>query len=348
MSVTARVQPPPTPAIAVVSAYSTIINNDSSRSLEELIFDTSTGALTAAGLTAEDLDSVVLSGNDQIDGRVISIMPAAGPAGGVDRDTTMIASSGDHALTYAYLRLKAGQGKNVLVVGWAKPSESVDPDRAELMSAEPYLLRPIGMNNTIAAALQASTWAKEETSPEPAEMIAWPLRREDLPARGDAVHAVVLAVEGGFPDGAELAWILDTGWATVSYELGTRDLGDLGSLRLAVEQISARTPDAGCDRWDAVEIGGDSEFAVRAAARMLRIRDGVAINGSGTLREKPTSPHVSGLGRMLAAAEAVRHTPEPTTGQGTKARVTAGIGFNGFAGQGATVMVFSSSKGGAA
>ena len=344
MTVSAQVQSPPGLAVAVISTSSIVVENESTRSLEEMIFASSTAALESAGMEAQDLDGVVLSGNDQVDGRVISIMAAAGPAGGVNRDTTMIASSGDHALIYGYLRLKSGQGKNVLVVGWAKPSESVDPDRVELMSAEPYLLRPIGMNNTIAAALQASIWVSRGDSQESSETVAWPIRREDLPARGDVVHAAVLAVEGEFSAGSELAWIVDAGWATISYEIGTRDLSDLSSLRLAADQIVSRTPGAGPDHWDAVEIGGDSEFAVREAARMLAIREDADINASGSLHEQLTSPHVSGLGRMIAAIRAAKKPPE-SSGASTKGRVTAGVGFNGFAGQGAAVMVFSTSKG---
>ncbi len=331
-------------AIAVISACSTVIENESTRSLEEMLFDTSTAALKAAGLTAEDIDGVVLSGNDQIDGRVISIMAAAGPTGGVNRDTTMTASAGDHALAYGYLRLKAGQGKNVLVVGWAKPSESKDPDRVELMSAEPYILRQVGMNQTIAAALQASVWIDQGLEEGSANATVWPLSKKDLPGRGDSVHAAVLAVDGAFPEGTELAWILDAGWATVSYEIGARDLGDLSSLRAALGQITKRTPSAGPQHWDAVEIAGDSELAVRATVRMLDISDGVEVNASGSLSEQLTSPHVAGLGRMMAAIRSVAK-PQGSNNSHSKARMTAGIGFTGFAGQGATVVVFSSSKG---
>lgn len=344
MSKPADVEEPPGPAIAVVSACSTVIDRETTRSLEEMIFDTTTMALESAGLKAHDLDGVVLSGNDEIDGRVISIMPSTGPAGGVDRDTTMIASSGDHALIYGYLRLKAGQGKNVLVVGWAKPSESVDPDRAELMAAEPYLLRQIGMNNTIAAALQASTWVSPDDVPVTSETTAWPLEKKDLPGRGDTVHAAVLAVDGKFPAGQELAWIVDAGWATVSYEIGTRDLGDLSALRLATEQIARRSAGAAPERWDAVEIGGDSEFTVKAVKRTLPIREDAEVNSSGSLQDQLTSPHVAGLGRMMAAIRAVgksSHDGREVRG----GRVAAGVGFNGYAGQGASVMVFSNSKG---
>jgi hypothetical protein len=331
-------------AIAVISACSTVVENETTRSLEEMLFDTSTAALKAAGLTAEELDGVVLSGNDQIDGRVISIMAAAGPTGGVNRDTTATASAGDHALAYGYLRLKAGQGKNVLVVGWAKPSESKDPDRVELMSAEPYILRQVGMNQTIAAALQASLWVAQGVEEGSSDATVWPLEKKDLPGRGDSVHAAVLAVEGAFPEGSELAWIVDAGWATVSYEIGARDLSDFASLTAALSQIAKRTPAAAPEHWDAVEIAGDSELAVRATVRMLDISDGVEVNGSGSLSEQLTSPHVAGLGRMMAAIRSVGKSQSPNNSH-SKARVTAGIGFNGFAGQGATVMVFSSSKG---
>ena len=331
-------------AIAVISACSTVIENETTRSLEEMLFDTSTAALNAAGLTAEDIDGVVLSGNDQTDGRVISIMAAAGPTGGVNRDTTATASAGDHALAYGYLRLKAGQGKNVLVVGWAKPSESKDPDRVELMSAEPYILRQVGMNQTIAAALQASLWVAQGVEEGSPEATVWPLDKNDLPGRGDSVHAAVLAVEGSFPEGSELAWIVDAGWATVSYEIGARDLGDLSSLRAALAQIATRNPHAAPKHWDAVEIAGDSELAVRATVRMLDISDSVEVNGSGSLSEQLTSPHVAGLSRMMAAIRSVRK-PQSPNDSNANARVTAGIGFSGFAGQGATVMVFSSSKG---
>ncbi|PJJ61508.1 hypothetical protein [Compostimonas suwonensis] len=321
--------------IAVLAVASTTVEREERRSLEEMIFDTATSALGSANLTHEDLDGVVVSGNDEIDGRVISIMASAGPAGGVDRDTTMIASSADQALSYGFLRLLAGQGERVLVVGWAKPSESVDPDRAELMAAEPYVLRDIGMNHTIAAALQASTWVREGAVA--GATVAYPLDHGDLPGRGDSVHAIVIAADGAFPEGSELAWIVDSGWATSSYELGGRDLSELESLRGAVDQIVARNPAAAPANWARTEIAAGSEYVVRETVRVLGLRPD-SVNVAGGLAELPTSPHVAGLGRF---AEAIRATTAARGGAPTK---TAGIGYHGFASQGATVMVFSTHK----
>lgn len=325
-----------TAAVAVVSTAKKVIDVDDRHSLEELIFSTSSAALEAAGWTVDDIDDVVLSGNDEIDGRVISVMPSAGPAGGVGRDTTMIASIADQALVYSYLRLKAGQCRRLLVVGWAKPSESVDADRVELMAAEPYLLRGIGMNQTIAAALQASTWGVRPA--DEAEVLVWPLTRDGLPRRGDSVYAAVLAIEGAFESGTEDAWVVDAGWTTMSYELGSRDLSRLESLELAVKQIELRNPAAGPSTWSFVEVGADSQPAVDRVVQTLALRDGVAVNSIGSLSEIPTSPHVAGLGRMIAA---INDLKGDSSGE---LRYSAGIGFHGFASQGATVMVFASQK----
>ena len=60
--------------------------HDTTRSLEEVLFHTSVNALRSAGLTFDDIDGIVVAGNDQYDGRAISIMAASGSVGGVDRD----------------------------------------------------------------------------------------------------------------------------------------------------------------------------------------------------------------------------------------------------------------------
>lgn len=330
---------PDRPQVAILSIRSDIVAREEDRSLEEMIFEASREALASAGLDRADLDGVVLSGNDQIDGRVISCMPSAGPAGGVGLDVTMIASSGEHALVYGYLRLLSGQGSTVLVVGWSKPSESVHPEHAELVSAEPYLLRVIGMNDTLAAALQASKWADSAGAVEGVP-VSWPLTRQDLPARCDAVFAAVLAVDGSFPEGRELAWIRGAGWSTDRYELGARDLAEQTSLEQAVAHLARSGNAPGADRWDATEIAAPSEPAVRAVTAALGLADGASVNASGSLAQSPSPAHVAGLARLLAAAGAVGGD----NGSGQPVRLAAGVGLNGFAGQGATVMVFGEEK----
>jgi hypothetical protein len=326
------------PHVAVLSTRSTVVPAEHGRSLEEMIFETTSAALADAGLSHATLDGVVLSGNDQTDGRVISCMTSGGPAAGVDRDVTMIASSADHALVYGYLRLLSGQGRNLLVVGWGKPSESVHPEHAELVSAEPFTLRAVGMNDTIAAALQASRLAKRGEASVVDAPVSWPLSRADLPSRADAVHAAVLAVAGAFPNGRELAWITGAGWATDAYDLGSRDLSDLAALRAAAAQIASGEARAA---WDIAEIAAPSEPALAAAVAALGLGERTSVNPSGSLAARPAPAHVAGLARMLAAIRGVKErtgAPGTTTPRG---RSTIGVGLQGFAAQGATVMVFS-------
>jgi hypothetical protein len=327
-----RSEPAP-PRVAVVSCVRDVVAREEGRSLEEMIFETSHRALAAAGLTAADVGGVVLSGNDQTDGRVISCMTSAGPAGGVGRDVTMIASSGEHALVYGWLRLRSGQGETVLVVGWGKPSESVSPEHAELVSAEPYVLRAVGMNDTIAAALQASRWAAPGAPPAADDVVAWPLTAADLPARADCVYAAVLAVESAVPAGASTgpAWIRGAGWSTDRYEPGARDPAAQAALHAALAHLDRGDDPVPAASWEAVEIAAPSEPAVAHAASALDLPAGTPVNASGSLRDAPAPAHVAGLARLLAAA---------TTVSEGRAGVAAGIGFNGFAGQGATVMVF--------
>jgi hypothetical protein len=296
------------------------------QSLEELMFDASSGVLADAGLTAASVGSIVLFGQDQMNGRVISCMVAAGPAGGVDRDVTMIASSGEHALIYAYLRLLAGQGDSVLVVAWGKPSEGLHPDHAELVHAEPYLLRRLGMNNAVAAALQAS---RLRHRPDEGAVATWPLTAADLPTDQDTVHTAVLLREGTFDAGSEIAWVKGAGWAMDVYDLGGRDLADLASLDTVVAQLDrqrAPLPAA----WDRVEIAAPSEPVVTTVATRLGVGPCCEINRNATTSTLEASPLTAGFARMMTAAQAV--------GEGSAA--AAGVGMQGFAGQGAAAMVF--------
>lgn len=316
------------PRVAMVATHSVGAPRVDDQSLEELTFAASSGALAAAGLTAASVGSIVIYGQDQMNGRVISCMVASGPVGGVDRDVTMIASSGEHALVYAYLRLLAGQGDSVLVVAWGKPSEGVHPEHAELVAAEPYLLRRLGMNDTVAAALQASRLG--HTPAAGTATIAWPLTRDELPGTHDAVHAAVLKREGSFDAGSEIAWVRGAGWSMDVYDLGARDVAEAASVDAVLKQLGNQGAPLPAD-WDRAEIAASSEPAVAAVADRLGLRDDCRVNADADTSSLPTSKLTAGFLRMLNAAQAAGDDP------GT---VTAGVGTQGFAGQGTAAMVF--------
>jgi len=131
-----------TDSIAVVGIHHTPYQKAvETQSLEEMVFAAARGAPADAGMTIHDIDAVVLSTTDQVQGRVIESMVVNGAAGGVGRDVTTIASSGEPAFAYAYLSLLAGQADRVLVAVWSKESEGLNPAYADWLCAEPFLLR---------------------------------------------------------------------------------------------------------------------------------------------------------------------------------------------------------------
>jgi hypothetical protein len=160
--------------------------------------------------------------------------------------------------------------------------------------------------------------------------VAWPLDREDLPGEHDGVHAAVLRRQGTFDAGSEVAWISGIGWAMDVYDLGARDLAGWSALDGVVAQLATQGAPSPA-RWDHAEIAAPSEPAVAVVAAKLGLRPECVINEGGSTASLPTSQLTAGFVRMLNAAQAAGSAP------GT---VAAGIGMQGFAGQGAAAMVF--------
>lgn len=303
------------------------------RSLEELIFAATSAAIAKAGLTPDQIDAVVISGNDQTDGRIISCMVSTGAAAGVGKNVTTVASAPEHAFTYAVMRLLAGQGSNVLVVGWSKPSESVHPEHAELVSADPFYVRPIGMNRQIAAALQASVGAG------PAEAgtgyLAWPL--EAGSTHSDGVCAVVLeARERG--DRRPGAVVRGMGWAMDRYELGDRDDAIAGGFDQALQRATGQAgPSYGpVDSVDAYAVGAPNE-------RRIVERTASSIGSPDTVlhaSDEELSPDfAAGLFTIWRAARRILPDASPNP----VARAAA-VSTLGFAAQGTTVVLLSDAR----
>jgi hypothetical protein len=347
------------------------------RSYEEMIFDAATAALADAGLAITDIDSVVLSTSDQVHGRVIESMVTTGAAGGVGRDVTTLASGGDHAFIYACLRLKAGQARRVLVAVASKESEGRNPSHADWLSAEPFLMRPLGISSVAAAGLQASAYAAQfgldaERVAEvgrrrraawaqvhdpidvddPSRPAAWPLTRGDLPAPCDVACAAVLVAPDAVQPGQTPAWIDGIGWAEDRYQLGERDLTRFASLETAA--LMALGQGRTALDVDVVEVQEISTVASFAALESL----GLAARGEGASRAEDDSPAVNPSGgnlpgnpgnaagflRLVAAAQQVRGRAGAAQVVPRPARAI-GAAMHGFAGQGASVVVFAATEG---
>lgn len=242
---------------------------DSAKSLEEILYDVTLAAVSDADLSMEDIDGIVVSANDQLDGRAISIMAASGSVGGVGRDILSAPSSAEHAFVLGKLRVASGEFRTQLVVAW-NSTEAENVSEVQRLAADPYFHRALPLDEWSAFALQAT--ALENFSPsvassaiavvaknrchgvlaqphhvlapmEPAEIesspvFRWPIRRDMVAPPTNGVVALVLASQMFIEQkrDSRIAWIQGLGWATESALLGDRDLARLPSLRVAAGQ----------------------------------------------------------------------------------------------------------------
>jgi len=260
-------------------------------SLQELIFEAATLALEDAGLKRQDVDSIVIGSQDLIDGRGISNMQNAGPAGAYLKDEIRVANDGIYALLLAAMQIAAGRSRRALVISWAKCSET-DIDAVSSAEFEPFCDRPVGLSGPIALALQANTLlgrnagarraasklvmssraagsrnplvrANERVSIDDIEsspLASWPLHVLDLPPPRDGACALVVAAadEGRSSKHPQVS-VAGTGWGSEAYGIGARDFLEVPSLRRASARATQRAGVVASD-IDVVEFAAHSSF----------------------------------------------------------------------------------------
>lgn len=242
--------------------------NDS-RSLEESIYAVTWAALRDAGYDIEDVEGIVVAGNDELDGRAISIMMASGSVGGVDRDILSTPSSAEHAFVLGALRIASGQFTNQLVVGWS-PVEVDSFNDALKIGTDPYWHRALPQDELATHGLQASVlenmvpgirktaaaivrknrmhgavaYPDRPLGPMEEAFIAsgkptrWPLTDAMVSPPAFGLVALVLANKEAIAKhkNGNLAWIRGMGWSTEPGFIGDRDLSKLPSLEAACDQ----------------------------------------------------------------------------------------------------------------
>ncbi len=240
-------------------------------SLNDMIFETTRLALQDAGIRQQDIDTVVMSEYDQVDGRLIGAMSAALPAHCYDKDEIRVEEDGAAALALAYMRCLSGHFDTAVVVGWAMCSQT-NLDVITKLNFDPFFHRPIGLNWITANALQASSYMnrygitaeqaakvtvknrKNALNNETAHLqagveleevlesgyVSWPLRRLNLPPHSDGACALVMTKEEkAEKSGRPVAWIQGIGWENDTYFMGDKELWRLPSLAAAAGRAYA-------------------------------------------------------------------------------------------------------------
>lgn len=284
---------PPNP-IAVVGAAIHAPRDPRRRSLEEAIYAVVQGALSDAGLASDDIDSIVVAANDQLDGRAISVMMASGPVGGVGREILSTPSAAEHAFVLGALQIAAGRARTELVVAW-HPVEVTSVRDALKLGTDPYFHRALPLDERAASGLQASAvehatkdarsaaigvvaknrahgaLAYPDRSPAPLENawigagkpVSWPLTENMLAPPAFGLVALLLADRSLVAERklSHCAWIEGMGWSTEASFLGDRDLNALPSLAAsAARAYRAAGIDDPATAFDLAEVSDGSPY----------------------------------------------------------------------------------------
>lgn len=268
---------------------------------QSLIYSAVTGALDSSGLSINDIDVVIDAGSDFLDGRGISNCVTVDAMGAQFKEESKVAGDGLLAAIYAYLRVASGFFSSAIVVAYGKSSESSVRKQTRTM-AEPFYLRPLGVDSISAGALQARLFMRHygikpeapaavavknrlagvknphaqlrkevtleqvERSPE----ILSPIRILEASPITDGACAVVLA-EGRVARsiGKRVAWITGLGHSADAYSPGVRDLHKAASAsraaRSAYRMAGVRDPMAELDLLEVSEFYAYQELMLYEA-----------------------------------------------------------------------------------
>jgi acetyl-CoA C-acetyltransferase len=229
-------------------------------------------ALRGTGLGIQDVDFVIDSGSDILDGRSISNCGFLGAMGAHHKEESRVEEDGLWAALYAATKIASGSAQVGLVVAYSKPSES-DVNAFYATQCEPFAERPVGFDHAAACGLQAQQylaeadvteedlaaivahdWAGAARNPmvrvarapsvhdvRTSPLAAAPLRALELARPVDGAVALVLASR----DVAERVtstpvWITGIGTASDQHSFVLRERGALPSCRAAAEMAYKR------------------------------------------------------------------------------------------------------------
>jgi acetyl-CoA C-acetyltransferase len=236
----------------------------------DLVFDVTRAALDDAGLTIDDIGSVVTVSNDFFDGRTISGMAVGDASGGQDKNISTVSGDGTFGAFYGLLRVLSGY-KATIVVAHCKGSES-DVKMTTNGMFDPIFHRHLGIEVISAAALQANVYMsrygiREEDVAEvsvknhgnaknnpfaqlplditvadvmASRKIAEPLKLLDCSPISDGAAAIIIANEEIAAKGKKKpVWIKGVAHCCEAYFLGDRDLADPAALTEAARRAYA-------------------------------------------------------------------------------------------------------------
>jgi acetyl-CoA C-acetyltransferase len=120
----------------------------------ELAWEAVSAALADADVELDEIDNAVTASQDFWEGRTISSMAVNEVVAGYLRPEAKVAADGAQAVMYAWSRIAGETYRLGLVVAHCKES-AADPHEVDLAAMDPFYLRDLGVDETVAAGLQA-------------------------------------------------------------------------------------------------------------------------------------------------------------------------------------------------
>ena len=123
----------------------------------DLISSVVTNVFKGTGLSLDDVDFIIDSGSDVLDGRSISNCGFLGALGAHHKEEARVEEDGLWAALYGVNKIRSGASKIGLIVAYSKPSESAI-DLYWSAMVEPFYQRPIGFGQKAALGIQAQRY----------------------------------------------------------------------------------------------------------------------------------------------------------------------------------------------
>lgn len=326
----------------------------------DLISAVVTSVFKGTGFSIDDVDFVIDSGSDVLDGRSISNCGFLGALGAHHKEEARVEADGIWSLQYGVNKIRSGAASIGLIVAYSKPSESI-VENYWASQVEPFYQRPVGFTQRAAAGIQAQRYLAKRgcSTRDLAELVArrWAHAKANAKVQIGEVpdaDAVLASSESALPltelmlsrpvDGAVAMLIVDEpsarragsnpvfitgmGSGTDCHAFADREPLKLNSLDSAAA-MAARAAGWSAKEADVVELSAPSVVAEMLAIDTLGLDEGkTAINRSGGAL--PADPIMAtGLCRTI---EAVRQLREPQLyGGGSPSRAlvhgTQGVGM---------------------
>ena len=309
----------------------------------DLISAVVTDVFKGTGLTIDDVDFVIDSGSDVLDGRSISNCGFLGALGAHHKEEARVEEDGLWAALYGVNKIRSGGSRVGLIVAYSKPSES-SVDAYWNSQCEPFYQRPVGFGQRAANGLMAQRYLAQHgvTSRDLAELVsarwaaarqrgvpmddapdadailaspdaATPLTEMMLARPVDGAVAVLLANESiALRSALNPVWITGCGTSIERHAFASREAGRLASCEAAAA-MARRNAGWQSAVPDLAEVSGSSAVGELMAIEALGLADhgrglSVATTGKVAINRSggalPADPIMAtGLIRLASAAQ---------------------------------------------